>query len=257
MISAYVARHRRSLEALPGGPYPGADPAEAAVLKEALGTLEKGEPFAGDDGNGLYGYLRAVAAMRSGNPFLAVEEVRKGNAAPKIEITVAQNPIATVCPALGHLHELAKYADAMIGADPTVAGDLYVTALRIARAEPRSLINLLVGSAFVNVVLKTDAVAARASNDPVRIRDATRGADLHRDWMTSVMKTVMMGRLFSPINQVRFCRLAGIDAFEFAKYFDGTLEDPAKVAAFETAADLTYRRERVKVERMLRRLPNG
>jgi hypothetical protein len=257
MISAYIARYRKSLEALPGGPYPGADPAQAAELDVALEALASGTPIQGDEGNGLFAYLRAVAAIRAGDPLRAVDEVREGNAAPRFELVVAQNPISTACPALEVMNELGRHVEALIEADPTVAGDLYDTSLRIARAEPRSTINLLIGAAFVNSALKADAMAARESNDVGRIRAATLSADRHRDWMTSIFKAVMGSRIFGVLDQMRFNRLVGLSSADSGAYFEGNLSDPAKIAAFESAADLAYRKERGKVERLLRKLPNG
>lgn len=257
MISAYIAHYRRTLEALPGGPYPGADPGEAALLAAAVDAAAKGEPVTSESDNGLFRYLAAASAIKAGDLHRVMAEVRLGNAASRVEMVVSQNPITTACPALGPVRLMAQRSDVLIGTDPTAAGDLLDTALRVARAEPRSLINLIVGASIVNLVLKADHVAARESGDSARVREAARLAAKHRDWMTAVFRMGMTQRKLVILNHGRFHRMAGVTGAELAAYFKGELKDPRKVAALETAADLEYRKERVKVERYLRQLPNG
>lgn len=261
MISAYIAAYRKSLEALPGGPYPGADEARGIRLKAVVETLGTNgsraairEAQAEEPENGLFHYLLAVEAS---DPREALTHLRMGNTCRFLALTVKKNPISTASPALTPMHGLAKRAEEMIKADSAAGGDLLVAAVQIARSEPQALINLLVGAAFVNIVLKADAMAARESGDRDRVAASARHAAKHREWMASAIKMGMVRQKIGLFDRIVFLRMAGITAAELDAYYKGELKDLEKVAAFETVADLSYRKERKAMSRYLKRVPIG
>lgn len=261
MIAAYIASYRKRLEALPGGPYLGVDPAKAAALADVVKAMEHPgsaarieEARLDDPENGLFDYLRAIA---EGNPREAVSHIRRGNAAPHVYLVVEKNPIVSYCPALPAIQTLVERIDDWVASDSTAAKALLEMAVRIAHAEPQALIQVVVGVSVVNGVLKADAAAARKCEDREWIASAAQNVAEYRDWMTKVHRAFIWEMRLAPLIEWRFRRLCGITSDEFGAYFKGELADDAKVEALEVGADLVYRQERPRVQRHLKGSPKG